>query len=339
MNKVERDVSSLMKEGLGRRRIAEALDISVWHVRKIVRSIAGKQGSVSKGKSTRVKPKKIIKQQNASTSKSRGQTKTKVEILSVGIESELESDILTRKPNAKIIVLSDIHLPYHDPNALRIALEYMDDCQPDTIVLNGDIADFYGVSSYAKTKKDAFSYQEELDFVRDWLEMLVARFPKSEIYYIEGNHETRAKRTLANRAPDYLSVRDLRVKVQLGLDILGIIWVPESQELKIGNLMFIHGHKARRHAGTTARAHFEDYGCSIIVGHVHRLSVAYKRNKFGNHAMIENGTLCDLDVEYMKYPDWQHGFTEVNYDGDDFSIVQHPIIDYKLITSDKVYVA
>lgn len=338
MTKLERQVASLMKEGLGRRRISEALDISVWEVRKIVRKLTGKQESVSKGKSQRTKPKKVVKRQNAASKKTRVQTKTHVEILSVGVESELESDILTRKPNAKVIVLSDIHLPYHDGNALRIALNYMDDCQPDTIVLNGDIADFYGVSSYSKTKKDALTYQEELDVVRDWLEMLVARFPKADIYYVEGNHETRAKRTLANHAPDYLSVRDLRVNVQLDLDTLGITWVPESQELKIGDLMFIHGHKARRHAGTTARAHFEDYGCSIIVGHVHRLSVAYKRNKFGNHAMIENGTLCDLDVEYMKYPDWQHGFTEVNFDGDDFSIVQHPIIDYKLITTDKVYV-
>jgi len=347
VNIVEFDVSSaeeamvrkLILEGLGRRRIAESLGITEYRARTLIRDITGKVKSVSGGKRKVGKPKKKVAKQNpVSIRESNKQKKTKIKTTSIGVESDLFSDIETRKPNLKVIVLSDIHIPYQDQNALNIALAYMDDYQPDVIVLNGDIADFYAVSAYSKAKKDTMDYQEELDTVSQWLINLVNRFPDSDIYYIEGNHETRAKRTMAKRAPEFLPLRDLSVKSLLGLEDLNIIWVPESQELKIGNLMFIHGYKARKHAGTTARAHFEDYGCAIIVGHVHRLSVGYKRNKHGNHAMIENGTLCDLDVEYLKYPDWQHGFTELNFDGDDFSVVQHPIIDYKLITSKKTYV-
>lgn len=332
-------VQDLVEQGFGRRRIADALGVTEYRARSIIREILGKVKAVSRGKDKPKKAKrKIAKQNKVSLRETKEQGQTKIQTMSIGVESDLASNIEVRKPNLKVVVLSDIHIPYQDQNALNLALAYMDDYQPDVIVLNGDIADFYGVSSYSKTKKDALNYQEELDATSDWLLALVNRFSDSEIYYIEGNHETRANRTLGNRAPEFLPLRDLKVNKLLGLEDMGIKWIPESQELKIGSLMFIHGHKARRHAGTTARAHFEDYGCAVIVGHVHRLSVAYKRNKYGNHAMIENGTLCDLDVEYMKYPDWQHGFTELNFDGDDFSVVQHPIIDYKLITSNKTYV-
>lgn len=329
----------LIRQGFGRRRIADALGTTEYRARTLIRMILGEVKEVSRSKKKAEKPKrKIARQSKVIVRETKAQSKTKIQTMSIGVESDLVSNIETRKPNLKVIVLSDIHIPYQDQNALNLALAYMDDYQPDVIVLNGDIADFYGVSSYSKTKKDALNYQEELDEVSRWLIDLVDRFSDSDIYYVEGNHETRASRTMGNRAPEFLPLRDLKVNKLLGLEGLGIKWIPESQELKIGGLMFIHGHKARRHAGTTARAHFEDYGCSVIVGHVHRLSVAYKRNKYGNHAMIENGTLCDLDVEYMKYPDWQHGFTELNFDGEDFSVVQHPIIDYKLITVKKTYV-
>jgi len=113
--------------------------------------------------------------------------------------------------------------------------------------------------------------------------------------------------------------------------------VPSHEDLFIGNLLFYHGNLARKGSGMTAKAHFEQYGCSIIVGHIHRLGVLYKRNKYGTHTMIENGTLADFDVEYTRYPDWQHGFTTINFDGDDFSVAQYPISNYKIITDKKVY--
>lgn len=47
-------------------------------------------------------------------------------------------------PNSsRIAVLSDIHLPYHDDEALGLAVESVKEYNPDIVLLNGDIADFF----------------------------------------------------------------------------------------------------------------------------------------------------------------------------------------------------
>ena len=54
------------------------------------------------------------------------------------------------KANNNILLLSDIHLPYHDINALTIALEYGKKHNVNTIYLNGDIMDCYAASFHEK---------------------------------------------------------------------------------------------------------------------------------------------------------------------------------------------
>jgi len=50
------------------------------------------------------------------------------------------------KANNNILFLSDIHLPYHDMNALTLALNYGKEKDVNTIYLNGDIIDCYKAS-------------------------------------------------------------------------------------------------------------------------------------------------------------------------------------------------
>jgi hypothetical protein len=46
------------------------------------------------------------------------------------------------KDRKKVLIISDIHLPYHDDKALFAALEYGLKEQVDTIYINGDLLDF-----------------------------------------------------------------------------------------------------------------------------------------------------------------------------------------------------
>jgi len=167
----------------------------------------------------------------------------------------------------------------------------------------------------------------------EWVE----EFPNVEFKYLEGNHESRLRRLTSSRAPELSALKSLSIPYNLCLEPMGIEYIPETKDLEIGKLTFMHGFRVRKNAGSSARSHFEDYGCSVIIGHCHRLSTSWRRNKYGCHAMIENGTLSDLDVEYARYPDWQLGFTTLNYDGDDFSVAQYAINNYKIITPTKVY--
>ena len=50
----------------------------------------------------------------------------------------------------KFVVISDIHFPYQDDKAIKAALDFIKTNPVDTIILNGDILDFYDVSSFDK---------------------------------------------------------------------------------------------------------------------------------------------------------------------------------------------
>jgi hypothetical protein len=49
-----------------------------------------------------------------------------------------------------ILVLSDIHFPYHDEEALGSAIQYGIAQKVNTILLNGDVLDFYQLSRFDK---------------------------------------------------------------------------------------------------------------------------------------------------------------------------------------------
>jgi predicted phosphodiesterase len=329
-------VLGLLKQGLGRRRIAQALEITEWKARNLIEEAVelGDRQDVDTPKlPTRQKQKsKLVSSKDHSKTK-----KTRVSIGPAHGQSPIRHKTLKRSTSLKVAVLSDIHYPYEDTKACEIADIFLEDWEPDILVYNGDIADCYAISSYDKSPKK-MNIQDEFDYTYERLQDRIERLPTvKETYCLEGNHEDRFKRLIKRNANALQALRNLRVENSLGLDELGITWIGGEEEFKIGNLLFTHGHIIRKHAGNTARGHYDQYGCSVLVGHCHRLGVGYKRNVHGNHAYIENGTLCDFDVEYTKYPDWQHGFTTIEFDGDDFVATSRPINHYKIIAEGNVY--
>ncbi len=328
-------VRNLIKQGLGRRRIAEILNITEWAARSLILDLAREERVDSK----QISPKKKKNKQNSVPTPAHGKSKkTNVSIKTSAGSSSAVHKTIKRSASTKVAILSDIHYPYEDEKAVMLTDLFLKDYQPDIVVYNGDIADCYAVSSYQKSPSHKFTIQEEFDYTYEKVKQRQELLPSvREWFWLEGNHENRFKRLLAKEAPALQSVRDLKIESSLNLEELGITWVPEEEELWIGNLLFTHGHVSRKHAGSSARGHFEKYGCSIAVGHCHRLSIGYKRTKNGVHTLIENGTLCDFDVEYAKFPDWQHGFTTVEFDGDEFAARSHAIQEYKLIADGKVY--
>jgi predicted phosphodiesterase len=327
-------VAELISKGLGRRRIAKALETTEWEARGLMaEAVSVVKRDTKKNKSTKRKTSKL----NITSKKKKGSSTTQIRTVSSSRIDEQPRKLSVRKAGIRVGVVSDIHYPYEDEKAEEIARAFLLDYDPDMIILNGDIVDCYAVSSYVKDIKKKMDIQEELDYGKRKLQEWVDLFPKAEIKYLEGNHENRFSRLIRNNAPALAALRTLSIEDNLDLKDIGIEWIPEWQDLQIGDMMFVHGHAVRKNGGASARAHFETYGCSLLIGHCHRLSVTYKRNKYGTHALIENGTLCDIDVEYAKFPDWHQGFTTLEFDGDDFVVEQHPIVDHKLIANGKVY--
>jgi hypothetical protein len=108
----------------------------------------------------------------------------------------------------------------------------------------------------------------------------------------------------------------------------GFTYLPYGAVQNLGNLMVTHGDKAMKHAGQTAKATYEQYGSSVLVGHTHRMGTFYKSDVHGVHGAWENGCLCRLDPEYVQRPNWQQGFSVVHVEADGyFNVQQIPILD------------
>lgn len=303
---LKQQVRDLVSLGYGRRKIASELGISEYKVRSILRSIV---------------LDKIRKEDDNDFDGRLRINKTK-----------------TRKDKKKVdVVLSDIHIPYHDRDALAIALEYTEDIQPDTIVLNGDIIDFYAVSKYMKDPLRIDTLQSEIDETRALLNRIRETHPSAAIHYLMGNHEERLEKFLIDKASALTSLRCLSIDDLFGLSKNKIQFSDTS--IMLGNLEVTHGKYARKTPGGSVKGHFEKSASSVLIGHVHRLNTNRYTNGWGVHTTIENGCLCLVSPEYSRVNDWQQGFSVVRHSErtGDFIIEQHNIIKGRLITQDKIY--
>ncbi len=87
-----------------------------------------------------------------------------------------------------ILLLSDIHVPYHNIQALTLALKYGLENDVNTILLNGDVIDFYAISRFEKDPRKR-NFGHEVLMTRQFLQTLRKLFPHAAIYYKCGNHE------------------------------------------------------------------------------------------------------------------------------------------------------
>jgi predicted phosphodiesterase len=86
-----------------------------------------------------------------------------------------------------ILLISDLHIPYHDIDAITIALEYGVEHKVNTIVINGDLIDNHQVSRFERDPHKR-SVKQEFDATKEFLRVLRQIFPDAEIYWLKGNH-------------------------------------------------------------------------------------------------------------------------------------------------------
>ena len=110
-----------------------------------------------------------------------------------------------RKEDNNILVLSDIHVPYHSNEAIKTAFLYGIKNKVNTILLNGDILDFYKLSRFT-TDPLKIDFANEILLGRQFFMSLRKTFPKCSIYYKIGNHEERLEAYLKMKAPELWGV-------------------------------------------------------------------------------------------------------------------------------------
>jgi hypothetical protein len=99
-----------------------------------------------------------------------------------------------------ILVGSDIHDIHCDPFWLRLWLETAERVQPEKTVINGDLFDLAEFGKFANDPRE-WDAVGRIEWVHDFLACTRNQAPETEITLIEGNHEFRLFRHLAETTP------------------------------------------------------------------------------------------------------------------------------------------
>lgn len=234
----------------------------------------------------------------------------------------------------RLLVLSDVHIPYHNIEAVTLALQYGKAKNVNGIMLNGDILDFYGLSSFEKDpRKRRFS--EELEMGRQFLRVLRKEFDGVPIYYKLGNHCERYERYLRIKAPELLDVSEFRLDILLKFGELGIELIDDMRIVHFGRLNIMHGHEFGRSVFSPvnpARGAYMRAKENCIIGHHHQTSSHAEPTMNGKVINTwSTGCLCELHPSYMPINKWNRGFAYVEREADgDFTVHNHTIINGKV---------
>src|SRR6266496_167409 len=217
----------------------------------------------------------------------------------------------------RALIISDLHIPYYDREATICALKYGQELGADTILLNGDVADFFALSFWENDPRKR-DFPQEIRDTKDFLRSVRDLFPKARIIYKLGNHEERMIRYMRVKAPELLGLPEFEIESVLGLADNDIQVVKDNRPIKFGGLNVIHGHEYRfaiTNPVNPARGLFLRGKTNAICGHFHQSSQHSERSL--DQKVLSTwsvGCLSDLHPEYRPINNWNHGFMVVQID-------------------------
>jgi len=223
-----------------------------------------------------------------------------------------------------VAVFSDVHLPHEDPRAFASFRSWHSEHKPELTVALGDIIDLAQISRY-DPEADGNPYAAaEIAYAVETLNDMLSS--TGRIVMLPGNHEDRwAKAVFGTKALALKGTKGLTLREQFyahGLD-KRIQWVDESVTcvgLFIGKraVLVRHGHRQAgrfgvKNVSTALVSKFPNI--STVVGHHHRAQLAC-RTSLGETVMgIANPHLSGDHAYAGASPDWQRGFTVLEFYG------------------------
>lgn len=266
-------------------------------------------------------------------------------ILSTSNPNELpESDAIAYRSfklpqnQNEILLLPDLHIPYHDVDALNAAINWASERDINTVILQGDSLDCYQMSVFEKEPKNR-DFAGERDIFWRVLDIIQNKFHKAKFYYIEGNHEERWKKVLRQHprlAQSVYGMAEFELDTLLRLGERNITWIADKQKMFAGKLAIIHGHEYKGGSANLvnpARWLFMKTLGNAITAHFHRTSDHSEPNAENElRATWSVGCLCELHPFYMPNNKWNHGFARVRVnDNETFKVTNLRIYKGKLL--------
>jgi predicted phosphodiesterase len=232
----------------------------------------------------------------------------------------------------KLLVLSDIHIPYHSVEALSAAIQWAKKEKPDAILLNGDCLDFFGLSRYAKDPKKR-SFAHELKAFKDFIDVLKKEF-NAKLYFKTGNHEERYEHFLWMKAGELDGVDEFDLSNIIMARAEGIDVIKDKRIIKAGDLNIIHGHEypSAFSPVNIARGLFTKAKVSAMQGHNHQTSEHTETDMNGKIVTTYSvGFLSELHPLYLPLNKWNNGCAMVEIDGKEFHVQNKRIYKGKVL--------
>lgn len=216
------------------------------------------------------------------------------------------------------LIIPDTHAPYENKKAYNLMLKIAMEINPDEIVILGDYADFYSVSSHAKDPRVKDLLIDEVSMVNQRLDELDKFFPNAKKVFLEGNHENRLERYLIDRAPAVFGVTETRFLFQFDKRPNWIFkpYGPNQRYSVLGSYLY----SKHTPLSSSAKATATKAMCSLVYGHIHTIEESHIVGMDGtNHVAFSVGWLGDKSKDlvfgYVKnHHQWQLGFGLVYVD-------------------------
>lgn len=205
-----------------------------------------------------------------------------------------------------ILVGSDAHVwPGELEPAQKAFIQTAAEIKPDIIVLNGDVLDGARISRHPPLQwSHTPTLHEELDAVDKFLDQVRLASPKSQLFWILGNHDCRMGSKLSIQVPEFANVMGTKLIDHFPhWTFCFSLWVNDSLVIK-------HRFKGGLHATFNNTLYA---GRSVTTGHLHALRVT----PFSDY----NGITKDNDWARARY-------------GTDSGTLSNPYGDHAAYTED-----
>jgi predicted phosphodiesterase len=230
-------------------------------------------------------------------------------------EEKIREPFVLPLANNNILLISDLHIPYHNISAITAALDYGQEAKINTVIINGDLIDFYQMSRFEKDPRKR-SAKFEFDSTKAFLVVLRATFPNAQIYWIKGNHDVRYEQWLMAKAPEVFDDPYYKLEERLRLNEERIHLINDKTIVKAGKLNIHHGHLFFRGFGSPispAKTIYDKTYEDTICSHVHKKSEFTKVRLLGQKVTCyTTGCLCELSPDYAPFGNsYVHGFAHI----------------------------
>ena len=213
------------------------------------------------------------------------------------------------------LVLSDLHIPYHNVGAIEEAVNYGIQKKIDSILLNGDVVDCYMLSKFQPDPRERH-FGEEIIAFQQFIKTLKGVFPGVKIFYKIGNHEERYEKIMISRCSEFLGIPHFEFENVLGCRELGIEVIKDQRIIYCGKLAVIHGHEVGMKAINVnpARTLFLKTHVNALCSHLHRTSSHTEPSLHEDITCWSTGHLSEEHPKYARINKWNHGAARIEKD-------------------------